>query len=120
VDGEVVGYLVPSGGGGLVAPTSLIGLPLGPPQSPETVAAVLEREGLAVLARRWWCRLQTPLPEAGCDPTERRASWAWRPVVEVRPTRCVVRPEFPVSEERTQTVALPVPVGDLLAADPPV
>ena len=121
-DGEVVGYGRPSTeADGLVVPLSLIGTPLGPPQAPDRVADLLDRVGLAVLAGRWWSRLPTPIPETGCDPTERRVSWDWRAVVivEARSARCIVRPGFPLLKERTRTVALPVPVGDLLAADPP-
>jgi hypothetical protein len=119
-DGEIVGYLAPAADS-LVTPMSLLGTPLAPAQSTQEATALLEREGLAVLTRRWWCRLPQPIPASNLDPADDQPDWDWRAVVivETKPTSCVIRPEFAEPEERTRTVTLPVPVGELLVLEPP-
>jgi hypothetical protein len=78
--------------------------------------------GLALLARRWWCRLPGTLPPGLLDAAHPRADWNWRPVVlvEVSPTGCRVRPEIAAPEELTAQASLPVPVGDLLREEEPL
>jgi hypothetical protein len=117
-DGEIVGYLAPAADS-LVTPMSLLGTPLAPAQGTQEAAALLEREGLAVLSRRWWCRLPQPIPVAGLDPADAQPDWEWRAVVivEASPTNCVMRPEFAAPDERTRTVTLTVPVGELLVQE---
>jgi hypothetical protein len=120
-DGEPVGYLAPTPGtGGLVVPTTLAGTPAGPPREPGEAAALLVSAGLALLARRWWCRLPSLLPPGLVDAAVPSTDWPWRPVVlvEVSPTGCRVRPEMPAPEEWSAQATLPVPVGDLLAEHP--
>jgi hypothetical protein len=120
-DGELVGYLVPTpGAGDLVVPATLTGMPAGAAGEPAEAAALLVTRGLARLAGRWWCRLPDALPPGVLDASAPAAHWEWRPVVlvEVSPTGCRVRPEFPAPEELSCQAALPVPVGDLLADRP--
>ena len=118
-DGEHVGYLVPENV--LAVPTALTGFPLGPAQAPADARVLLEARGLVALDRRWWCRLPEPLPRGLLTAHPPQAEWEWRPVVlvEVSSTGCRVRPEWPAPEEITARAVLPVPVGDLLRADPP-
>jgi hypothetical protein len=55
------------------------------------------------------------------QPVDRpQPGWEWHPVVlvEVSPAGAVVRPEWPAPGD-TGRASLPVPVGDLLRADPP-
>jgi hypothetical protein len=113
-DGEHVGYLSPDG-----APRLLTGATL------TTTATdphdLLVSRGLRALDRRWWCRLPDLLPDGLTDAGAPAAEWSWRPVVivEVSPTACAVRPEWPAPEEMTGRAVLPTPVGDLLREDPP-
>jgi hypothetical protein len=118
-DGEPVGYLVPEDG--LAVPVSLVGTPLGPAATHADATALLLAHGLPALDRRWWCRLPDPLPRGVLDAGEPEPAWAWRAVVlvEVSRTECRVRPEWPSPDEVTGRAVLPVPVADLLRADPP-
>jgi hypothetical protein len=118
-DGETVGYLVPDGD--LVVPLTLVGTPLGAPGTEADATALLVARGLRALDRRWWCRLPDPLPRGVLAAGEPEPGWGWRPVVlaEVSPTACRVRPEWASPEELTAHAVLPVPVGDLLRAEPP-
>jgi hypothetical protein len=118
-DGETVGYLVPDGD--LVVPVTLVGTPLGAPRAATDAAALLLARGLATLDGRWWCRLPDPLPRGVLDAGGPEPGWGWRPVVlvEVSPTGCRVRPEWPEPAELGGQAALPVPVGALLRAEPP-
>jgi hypothetical protein len=117
-DGEIVGYLAPAADA-LVTPMSLLGTSLAPAQRAPEAAALLEREGLVMLAQRWWCRLPQPIPVSGLDPADDQPDWEWRAVVivEASPTGCVIRPEFSAPEERSRTVSLPIPVGGLLVQE---
>jgi hypothetical protein len=109
------------GAAGDVVPTILTGAPLGPAQPRDAATDLLVRRGLAVLAGRWWCRLPSPLPAGLLDAAVPEPDWPWQPVllVEVSPTSCWVRPEMPAPEELTARAQLPVPVGELLRAEPP-
>ncbi len=117
-DGETVGYLVPDGH--LVVPVTLVGTPLGAARTEADATALLRSRGLAVLDGRWWCRLPDPLPRGVTDAGEPEPGWGWRAVVlvEVSPTGCRVRPEWPEPAELGGQATLPVPVGDLLRAEP--
>jgi hypothetical protein len=119
-DAEHVGYLVPDGGDGGVVPTSLVGLPLGPPQGSADAVGVLVAQGLRSLDRRWWCRLPHTLPAGVLPAAEPSPDWHWQPVVlvEVSPAGCTVRLEMAEPAQLRARAALPVPVGDLLRADP--
>ena len=119
-DGEPVGWLAPAPDG-LVRPMDLVGSPAGLPQPAGPATARLADHGLALLAGRRWCRLPDPLPRGVSDAAEPAADWPWRPVllVEVSPTAVRLRPEWPAPEELGAQARLPVPVGDLLLADPP-
>ena len=119
-DDEVVGYLVPRGGAAAV-PTSLVGTALGSAQPASSARALLVRQGLPALDRRWWCRLPAQLPRGITHATEPAADWEWRPVVlvEVSSTTCTVRPEWPAPEEMDARAVLPTPVGNLLREQPP-
>jgi hypothetical protein len=120
-DGEHVGYLAPTpDGNGLVVPMTLAGTPADGPLPAAEAAALLTASGLALLSRRWWCRLPEPLPRGVTDAGTPAGEWPWRPVlvVEVSPEAVRVRPEHPESEELTAQAMLPVPAGALLRSDP--
>ena len=106
--------------GDLVVPVTLVGTPLGAARTHADATALLLSRGLAVLDRRWWCRLPDSLPRGVLDAGEPDADWSWQPVVlvEVSPTGATVRPEF-VAPGQTGQAALPVPVGGLLLVEPP-
>jgi hypothetical protein len=118
-DGETVGYLMPEGD--LVVPLTLVGTPLGAAQTHAEATALLLARGLGALDGRWWCRLPDVLPGGVLPAAEPASGWGWRPVVlvEVSPTGCRVRPEWPAPEELAGQAALPVPVGGLLRVEPP-
>ena len=115
-DAEHVGYLAPDSAPGLAVPTSLVGLPVGPPRPTAEAVAVLVAEGLRSLDRRWWCRLPSPMPSGVLAAAEPGADWTWRAVVlvEASPSGCTVRLEMAEPAELRARAALPVPVGDLL------
>lgn len=116
---ELVGYLVPAGE--LFIPVTLVGMPLGAAQAEADAAALLHERGLRTLNGRWWCLLPELLLGTDIDPQQPQPSWEWRSVliVEASPQECRVRLEMPAEEERTSTLTLPVPVGDLLRARQP-
>ena len=118
-DDEAVGYLVPDGS--LAVPVTLAGQPLGPAQEPDAATALLVARGLSVLDGRWWCRLPDLLPRGILAAGHPLPAWGWRAVVlvEVSPSACRVRPEWPAPAELTGQAELPVPVGQLLLAEPP-
>jgi hypothetical protein len=121
-DGERVGYLASAPGcEGLVVPMSLVGTPAGGPLPAAEATTLLVGTGLALLARRWWCRLPDVLPPGVTDAAMPDDDWPWRPavLVEVSPREVRLRPELPAPEERTAQAVLPVPVGELLTAHPP-
>jgi hypothetical protein len=114
-DGEHVGYLAPAAGG-LVVPMTLAGTPAAGPLPVTAATALLREQGLALLARRWWCRLPSPLPRGLTDAAVPAADWSWQPtvLVEVSPQRLRVRPEHPAPEELGAQAVLPFPAGALL------
>ena len=121
-DGEHVGYVVPASvDGGLVVPMTLAGTPAAEPLPVADATALLTGTGLAVLARRWWCRLPDPLPAGVTDAHRPSADWPWRPtvLVEVSRQQVQVRPEWAAPEERTARAVLPFPAGDLLRTTAP-
>ncbi|WP_138757647.1 hypothetical protein [Modestobacter altitudinis] len=121
-DGERVGYVTPATGDGrLVVPMTLAGTPAAGPLPVDAATALLTGTGLAVLARRWWCRLPDPLPAGVTDAGRPDEDWAWRPTVpvEVFPTEVRVRPEHPAPEERSALAVLPFPAADLLRPTAP-
>jgi hypothetical protein len=120
-DAEHVGYLVPAGADGAVVPTSLVGVPLGPAQDHAAAESVLVQRGLPSLDRRWWCRLPAELPSGVLPAGSPSPDWDWQPVVlvEVSPEGCTVRLEMAEPARLRARAELPVPVGDLLRADPP-
>lgn len=134
-DGELVGYLVPepadtvadtgigtaggigTTGGGLAVPATLIGVPLGPPQDPDTAAKLLSERGLAALNRTWWCLLPAQLTAGiDIDVTAPEPEWVWRQVVlvEVSPAGGRLRLALAEPAELAVQVAVPVPTGTLL------
>jgi len=121
-DGEHVGYVVPASvDGGLVVPMTLAGTPAAGPLPVADATALLTGTGLAVLARRWWCRLPDPLPAGVTDAHRPPADWPWRAtvLVEVSPQQVQLRPEWAAPEERTARAVLPFPAGDLLRTTAP-
>ncbi|ANE42922.1 hypothetical protein [Deinococcus puniceus] len=118
-DDELVGYLMSAGE--QVIPVTLIGTPLGEAQANATAVALLHERGLMTLNGRWWCLLPEVVLGTDTDPLQPQPSWEWRSVfiVEASPQECRVRLEMPAEEERTSTVTLPVPVGELLRARQP-
>lgn len=119
-DGERVGYLAPDGSPDLVVPRTLVGSPLGTAQDASAATELLRTRGLAALDRRWWCRLPDPLAD-GTDAGRPGEDWVWSAVVlvEASPAGCRVRLEFAEPAAMRAQARLPVPVGDLLRADPP-
>lgn len=119
-DGEQVGWLAPDGGPGHAVPLLLTGTPLADAGPRDDVAALLRADGLRALDRRWWARLPGEPMTGGVDARKPGEDWLWQPVVlvESSPAGCTVRPEWPAPGE-TGRAALPVPVGDLLRAEPP-
>ncbi|MBB3678472.1 hypothetical protein [Modestobacter versicolor] len=121
-DGERVGYLAPAADGvDLVVPMTLAGTPAGGPLPADEATALLTATGLALLARRWWCRLPSPLPRGVTDARQPDDGWSWQPtlLVEVSPHELRVRPEWPAPEETGALAVLPVPAGRLLRSAPP-
>jgi hypothetical protein len=120
-DAEHVGYLVPDGDDRRVVPASLVGMSIGRAQPPADAVALLVAQGLRSLDRRWWCRLPQSLPDGVLPAAEPSPDWPWQPVVlvEVSPSRCTVRLEMAEPAQLRARAMLPVPVGDLLRADPP-
>jgi hypothetical protein len=119
-DGEHVGYLSPDGAPARVVPRLLTGAPAGPPSGPYAARDLLVARGLAMLDRRWWCRL--PVPLAGAIRADSPAAgWEWTAVVlvEASPVECRVRLEFASPAELRALAVLTTPVGDLLRAEPP-
>ncbi|WP_155858825.1 hypothetical protein [Candidatus Blastococcus massiliensis] len=119
-DGEQVGWLAPDGAAGRVVPRLLTGTPLADARKAADAAALLRAEGLAALDRRWWARLPGEPLTGVVDAGKPAEDWSWQSVVlvESSPAGCTVRPEWPAPGE-TGRASLPVPVGDLLLAEPP-
>jgi hypothetical protein len=118
-DGEHVGYLSPDGGPGRAVPRLLTGAPAGPSSTSEAARDLLVRRGLAMLDRRWWCRLPVPLVD-GTRVESPEPDWQWSSVVivEASPAECRVRLEFAAPAELRALAVLPTPVGDLLREEP--
>ncbi len=119
-DGEQVGWLAHDGGPGRAVPLLLTGIPLADAGPREDVAALLQAGGLPALDRRWWARLPGEPMTGAVDAGRPAEDWTWQAVVlvESSPAGCTVRPEWPAPGE-TGRAHLPVPVGDLLRAEPP-
>lgn len=119
-DGELVGWLSPDGGPDRAVPRLLTGAPAGAPVGTAAATALLTARGLAMLDRRWWCRLPVPLVD-GTDAGAPEEDWSWSAVVlvEASPAGCRVRLEFAEPAELRARAVLPVPVGDLLREHPP-
>ncbi len=119
-DGEQVGWVAPDGASGLVHPLLLTGAPLAAPLPAEDAGALLRAGGLRALDRRWWARLPAEPLRGAVAAGAPGPDWTWQAVVlvESSPTGCTVRPEWPGPGE-TGRAHLPVPVGDLLRAEPP-
>jgi hypothetical protein len=119
-DGERVGYLSPDGAPSRVVPRLLTGAPAGPPSGPDAARDLLVARGLAMLDRRWWCRLPVPLSD-GTRADSPAPDWEWTAVVlvEASPVECRVRLEFAAPAELRALAVLTPPVGDLLRAEPP-
>jgi hypothetical protein len=119
-DGERVGYLSPDGAPSRVVPRLLTGASAGPPSSPDAGRDLLIARGLAMLDRRWWCRLPVPLTD-GTPADSPAADWEWSAVVlvEASPVECRVRLEFAEPAELRARAFLTTPVGELLRAEPP-
>ena len=119
-DGEHVGYLSPDGVPARVVPRLLTGAPAGPSSGPDAARELLVRQGLALLDRRWWCRLPVPLRD-GTPAGSPEPDWEWSAVVliESSPAECRVRLEFAAPAELRAVAVLPTPVGDLLRAHAP-
>lgn len=77
-DGELLGYLVPTGVGRCV-PVTPFGHPLGPAQPSDDAARLLDESGLSYLADRWYLRV-----DGRDDPIAVR-------IAEVAPDRMTVR-----------------------------
>ena len=118
-DGEHVGYLSPDGGPGRAVPRLLTGAPAGPSSTVEAAEHLLATRGLAMLDRRWWCRLPAPLLD-GTRADTPEPDWTWTAVVlvEASPAQCRVRLEFAEPAELRALAVLPTPVGNLLLAQP--
>lgn len=112
-DGEQVGWIAADGRPRLLTGALLAG-------HDDDGIGQLRSRGLAALDRRWWARLPAPLPPGLLAAGEPDEDWVWQPVVlvESSPTGCTVRSEWPAPGETGRAV-LPVPVGDLLLAEPP-
>jgi hypothetical protein len=117
-DDELVGYLLQSGDN--VVPMTLLGTPLGMPQTGPAARAALDERGLAILNERWWCRLPNLLT-ADADGSLPDSDWQWRAVlvVEASPVSCSIRLENPTVDEFMVRVVLPVPADDLLSKTQP-
>ncbi len=118
-DGERVGYLSPDGAPAVVVPRLLTGAPAGPASSPGPARRLLVTRGLAMLDRRWWCRLPVPLVD-GTPVDAPEPDWQWSAVVlvEASPAACRVRLEFAAPAELRGLAVLPTAVGDLLREEP--
>lgn len=115
-DGEHVGYLlVDACEPPCVIPCDLLGLPLAAASSPELAQALLERDGLAAVDGQFEALLP-PVLTPGVDPGRAETDWVWRRVVvvEVSPSRAVLRPASPLPAERGIGVEVPIPADDLL------
>jgi hypothetical protein len=119
-DGERVGYLSPDGAPTVVVPRLLTGAAAGPASRPGVARDLLVTRGLAMLDRRWWCRLPVPLVD-GTPVAAPQPDWQWSAVVvvEASPDGCRVRLEYAEPAELRVQAQLPVPVGDLLREHPP-
>jgi hypothetical protein len=120
-DGELTGYLAPTGDEGVFVPLNLIGHPLGSPGSRAAAESVLLDRGHISLANYWWCLAPRPLPESGVDLREPRPDWEWRRfvIVELDRTACTVRPALPSPEEESATAVITLPADDVLRVGPP-
>jgi hypothetical protein len=119
-DGELTGYLLPTGAPGVFLPINLIGHPLGEPGTRAHAESVLGDRGLSSLANYWWCLAPRPLTD-GVDLRAPRPGWEWRRVVivELDKVECTVRAALPYPEEEDVTLTISLPADDVLRVGPP-
>jgi hypothetical protein len=97
----------------------LTGAPAGPSSTSEAASDLLIQRGLAMLDRRWWCRLPVPLVDGSrVDSPESHWQWSAVVIVEASPVECRVRLEFAAPAELRAIAVLTNPVGDLLREEP--
>lgn len=119
-DGELTGYLDPTGDG-TVVPLNLIGHPLGEPGTRAEAESVLADRGLTSLANYWWVRAPRPMPRNGLDLRRPEAHWEWRRIVivDLDQNAAVVRPALPYPEEEDASAVVSLPADDVLRIGPP-
>jgi hypothetical protein len=120
-DGELAGYLEPTGEDGEFVPLNLIGHRLGNAGSRAQAESVLLDRGVISLANYWWCLAPQPLPASGVDLRRPEPGWEWRRVVivELDKNECTVRPALPSPEEEESTATITLPADDVLRVGPP-
>jgi hypothetical protein len=120
-DGDLTGYLEPTGEDGVFVPLNLIGHPLGHPGSRAQAESVLLDRGVMSLANYWWCLAPRPLPAEGLDLRAIQPDWEWRRmvIVELDKLTCTVRPALPYPEEESATAVISLPADDVLRVGPP-
>lgn len=82
---------------------------------------ILEARGLASLSGPFWAR--APLPMVSEQNLHRpKPEWRWRRVTmtQLDDTKVWIRPAYPSYPERMVEVAVPLPVDDIVVAEPPV
>ena len=123
-DGELVGWTVSDlalDGGELVDAVNPVGHVVAEDLPLEEAIDVLENHGLGSLSAPYWAR--APLPVVSeLDLRRPRSDWTWRRMVmtQLDDTRVWVRPAYPSYPERMVELAVPLPVDEILVAEPPV
>jgi|GEM_PF-7074085 len=115
-DGEHVGYLlVDACEPPCVIPCDLLGIPLAGAMREADAERLLVLDGLAAVAEPFEALLP-PVLGADVDPTAAQPGWTWRRVlvIEVGPSRAVLRPENPAPAEAGCTVEVAIPADELL------
>jgi hypothetical protein len=120
-DGELTGYLEPTGEDGVFVPLNLIGHRLGDAGSRAHAESVLVDRGLISLANYWWCLAPQPLPESGADLRDPQPDWEWRRIVivELDKNTCTVSPALPHPDEENSTAVITLPADDVRRVGPP-